>query len=229
MEHLGRSTNLIKAAFVLAALTVFAASCLKQGEKSPVPLTASETPEPPVVKASTSNFASFNHKIAEHKRFDCVSCHRRDAKDKTLEYAGHDSCIGCHLNQFIANKATDENRAMCSICHANLNSDQPPMKVFPAKFIEGFNMKFDHAAHERGKARHVIRHRDRGKRYNRGSIRTPRATPVTRRRARSGRVPSVTLWLRTTGRCNRIMLSRPSSGTAITPPSNVLAARTAIT
>jgi len=153
MKHLGPTPHLLKAAIILAAFIVFGASCLKQGDKASVPLTASETPEPSAVKASTSNFATFDHKIAEHKQFECASCHHRDAKDKTLQYAGHDSCIGCHLNQFITNKATDENRAMCGICHASLNSDQPPMKVFPAKFIEGFNMKFDHAAHDRGKGR----------------------------------------------------------------------------
>src|SRR5436190_6145166 len=113
MKNTGQRKNLIKAAFLLAALMVFAASCIKQEEKVKVPLTAAETPEPPVVKASDSNFASFNHKIAEHKQFDCVSCHRRESKDKTLEYAGHDSCVGCHLNQFIENKATDQNKAMC--------------------------------------------------------------------------------------------------------------------
>ena len=144
---------MVKAALLLAALTVFAASCIKQEEKVQVPLTAAETPEPPVVKNSNSTFATFNHKIAEHKQFDCVSCHRRDGKSKTIEYAGPDSCIGCHLNQFIENKATNENRAMCSICHSTLDSDQPPVKVFPAKFIEGFNLKFDHAAHDRGKGR----------------------------------------------------------------------------
>ena len=153
MKYLGEKTNLIKAAFILAALTVFAASCLKQGEKTQVPLTASETPEPPVVKVSGSTFATFNHKVKEHQQFECASCHRRDGKSKTLEYAGHDSCIGCHLNQFIENKATNENRAMCSICHSTLDSDQPPVRAFPAKFIEGFNMQFDHAAHDRGKGR----------------------------------------------------------------------------
>ena len=153
MKTSGQKKNLIKAALILATLTIFAASCFKQEEKVQIPLTAAETPEPPIVKASDSTFATFNHKIKEHQQFECASCHRRDGKSKTLEYAGHDSCVGCHLNQFIANKATDDNRAMCSICHTSLNSDQPPMRAFPAKFIEGFNMKFDHAAHDRGKGR----------------------------------------------------------------------------
>ena len=153
MRNLGANKNLIKAALILAALTVFAASCLKQGEKTPVPLTASETPEPTAVKASTSNFSTFNHKIAEHKQFDCVSCHRREGDSKKLDYAGHDSCVGCHLNQFITNKTTDQNRAMCSICHEKLEADPPTVKAFPAKFVEGFNMKFDHAAHASGKGR----------------------------------------------------------------------------
>ena len=47
MKNKVQRKNLIKAAFLLAALTVFAASCIKQEEKVRVPLTAAETPEPP--------------------------------------------------------------------------------------------------------------------------------------------------------------------------------------
>ena len=142
--------NLIKAAFIFAALIVFAASCIKQGEKTPVPLTASETPEPPVIKISDSTFSKFNHTIDEHKQFECVSCHRRETKAKQLEFAGHDSCVGCHLSQFTN---PGEKPAMCAICHDKMDVTPPTMKTFPAKFIEGFNMKFDHAAHETGKGR----------------------------------------------------------------------------
>ncbi|MFM9904699.1 MAG: cytochrome c3 family protein [Pyrinomonadaceae bacterium] len=142
--------NTRKAALLLAALLVFAAGCLKQGEKVNVPLTASDTPEPPVVKASDSTFAKFSHSVAEHKQFDCVSCHRREGKSKTLEFAGHDSCVGCHLSQFTN---PGEKPAMCSICHDKMDSTPPTMKAFPTKFIEGFNMKFDHAAHSQGRGR----------------------------------------------------------------------------
>ena len=36
---------------------------------------------------------------------------------------------------------------MCAICHTDTKGQDPPVKAFPAKFLEGFNMKFDHAAH----------------------------------------------------------------------------------
>ena len=142
--------NTVKAAFILAALIVFAASCIKQEQKAPVPLTAAETPEPPVVKASDSTFAVFSHKVPEHKQFDCVSCHRREGKSKVLEFAGHDSCVGCHLSQFTN---PGEKPLMCAICHDKMASDPPTLRAFPAKFIEGFNMKFDHAAHIQGRGR----------------------------------------------------------------------------
>lgn len=148
--NLPAKKNLVKAAFIFAALIVFVASCIKQGEKTPVPLTASETPEPPVIKVSDSTFSKFNHTIDEHKQFECVSCHRRETKAKQLEFAGHDSCVGCHLSQFTN---PGEKPAMCAICHDKMDVTPPTMKTFPAKFIEGFNMKFDHAAHETGKGR----------------------------------------------------------------------------
>jgi c(7)-type cytochrome triheme protein len=140
------SKSLLKAFFVLFALAVFAASCLKQAEKSEVPLTAAETPESLSVKTSNAAFDKFSHAVSEHQQFDCVSCHRREGAQRELAYTGHESCIGCHLNQFI-----NPERAMCSICHDKLEANPPTMRAFPAKFIETFNMKFDHDAHTRGK------------------------------------------------------------------------------
>ena len=145
-----RNRNTAKAALILAALVVFAASCIQQQKKTDVTLTAAETPEPPVVNVSDSTFSKFSHTIEEHKKFDCVSCHRREVKSRDLEFAGHDSCVGCHLSQFTN---PGEKPAMCAICHDKMDATPPTMKTFPAKFIEGFNMKFDHAAHETGKGR----------------------------------------------------------------------------
>lgn len=134
---------------VAAALAVFAVSCIKQGSRVAPTLTSSETPQPVAVKASDSTFQAFSHTVPEHKQFDCTSCHKREGKSLKIDYPGHEACIGCHLNQF-----TDVNAAtMCSICHQNVGGDPNQIKAFPAKFVEGFNMKFDHAAHERGEAR----------------------------------------------------------------------------
>ncbi len=145
--------TVIKAALLLAAILVIATSCIQQAKKIDVPITSAETPEPLAVKVSDSTFKAFSHDVTEHKQFDCVACHRREGKSRELAYTGHESCVGCHLNQFISNEVTDQNRAMCSICHSTLDSADPPLKEFPTKFLEGFNMKFDHAAHSRGEGR----------------------------------------------------------------------------
>jgi c(7)-type cytochrome triheme protein len=148
--RLARPKTTLKAALFVAALIVFAASCIQQQKKTDVTLTAAETPEPPVVNVSDSSFSKFDHSVAEHKQFECNSCHRREANSRELEFAGHDSCVGCHLSQFTN---PGERPAMCAICHDKMDVTPPTMKTFPAKFIEGFNMKFDHAAHETGKGR----------------------------------------------------------------------------
>jgi c(7)-type cytochrome triheme protein len=147
MRHLPTTKVFLKSALLVSALAVFVASCMT-GERSPVTITSSETPEPVAVKATDTDFSTFSHDIEEHKQFDCVSCHRRQTGETELKLAGHDSCVGCHLNQFI-NPA----RAMCTICHTDLEGTNPPVKAFPVKFREGFNMKFDHAAHDRGEGR----------------------------------------------------------------------------
>ena len=145
--------NGIKAVLLLAAVTAFAASCIQQAARTEVPLTASETPEPLAERVSSKTFQAFSHKIAEHKQFDCASCHGREGKSLKLDFAGHESCIGCHLNQFTDRTLMEGTKVMCSICHNDLQADPPTMKTFPVKFIEGFNMKFDHASHDNGRGR----------------------------------------------------------------------------
>ena len=153
MKGFGNKLTLLKAAFLLAALGLFLASCIERSPRIPVTITGSNTLPPVTARVSTSNFDKFSHKIPEHEKFDCVSCHQREGKQRELEFAGHESCVGCHLSQFISKTVSEDNRAMCAICHASLDSNDPPMKAFPTRFKEGFNMKFDHAAHERGKGR----------------------------------------------------------------------------
>jgi len=141
--------NAAKVVLIVSALALFAASCLKQGERVAVPLTSADTPDPVPERASTATFEAFSHKIPEHKQFACDTCHTRSGRSIMSKFGGHESCIGCHLNQFTSR----EDQAMCTICHTDTKSSDPPVKAFPAKFIEGFNMKFDHAAHETGKGR----------------------------------------------------------------------------
>ncbi len=153
MNNGSRSKNSLKAVLVFGAVIAFAVSCIQQSAKIPVRLTASETPEPLAIKASDKTFEKFSHTIPEHKEFECASCHQREGKSLDLEFAAHDSCIGCHLNQFTDRELMDRDKIMCSICHDNLQASPPTMKSFPVKFREGFNMKFDHADHDNGAGR----------------------------------------------------------------------------
>ncbi len=148
MKNAARSKNFFKAFLVFAGLTAFAASCFQQSARTPVSITASETPEPIALRASSKAFEAFSHKIPEHKEFACASCHERQGSSPEMEFAGHDSCIGCHLNQF-----TDREPVMCAICHKDTKSVPPSMNAFPVRFIEPFNMKFDHGDHDNGKGR----------------------------------------------------------------------------
>jgi len=142
------SKQLLKALLICVAIAIFAASCIEQAAKTPVTLTASETPDPVPQRASDKTFKAFSHKIAEHQQFECNSCHQREGRSRDLEYTGHESCIGCHLNQFTSQEPT-----MCAICHKDLKANPPTMQNFPVTFVEGFNMKFDHGAHDSGAGR----------------------------------------------------------------------------
>ena len=144
------SKTFFKGLVVLIAAAVFGVSCLKQGEREPVVLTSAETPDPVPQRVSSTDFKDFAHDVPEHKQFDCTSCHRREAGQLKVDLPGHESCIGCHLNQFTASK---EPPAMCAICHTDTRTADPPVKAFPVRFKERFNMKFEHAAHDSGEGR----------------------------------------------------------------------------
>jgi Cytochrome c7 and related cytochrome c len=143
-----RIKQFCKTILVFCVLAVFAVSCIKQSERVTVPLTSSDTPDPAPQRVTNTVFKDFKHDVPEHTQFACNTCHFRDAEGVKSQLGGHESCIGCHLNEFIA-----EEQTMCVICHTDTKGSDPPVKAFPAKFIEGFNMKFDHAAHEKGEAR----------------------------------------------------------------------------
>jgi hypothetical protein len=146
MSHSAKTT--LRLVLLVCALCVFAASCLKQQERTTPTITSAETPEAVPVRASDTTFKAFSHTVKEHQQFDCASCHHREGKSLKMDFAGHEACIGCHLNQF-----TDKDQTMCTICHENMQAAPPTMKTFPATFVEGFNMKFDHAVHDRGNAK----------------------------------------------------------------------------
>ena len=94
------------------------------------------------------DYSKFIHRSQRHASIACTSCHARNDNSTTPRFPGHKACTDCHLAQF-----TTPNVPMCVICHANVNSGNPPLKEFPSRFNESFNVKFDHAQHDTGAAR----------------------------------------------------------------------------
>jgi hypothetical protein len=144
-----RSRQSPRIVLLVCALCIFAVSCFKQQERVTPTITSAETPEAVPARGDDKTFKAFSHTVPEHQQFDCTSCHHRQGKSLEMNFAGHEACIGCHLSQF----TSAESQAMCTICHENVAGDPHKIKSFPATFVEGFNMKFDHAVHDRGDAR----------------------------------------------------------------------------
>jgi c(7)-type cytochrome triheme protein len=95
------------------------------------------------------NYASFRHASQKHASLVCSSCHERAADNSaTPRLPEHKACTGCHLAQFVT-----PNVPMCVICHKDVSSSNPPLKNFPTKSNESFNVKFDHVQHMTGSAR----------------------------------------------------------------------------
>jgi c(7)-type cytochrome triheme protein len=98
--------------------------------------------------AFSQDYSKFLHSSAKHASIGCNECHRRVDNSVRPTFPGHKACTGCHLTQF-----TTASIPMCSICHQDVNGNDPPRKPFPDKFKESFNVKFDHAQHMTGAAR----------------------------------------------------------------------------
>lgn len=94
------------------------------------------------------DYSKFLHASSRHASQACTSCHQRVDNSATPRFPGHSACSGCHLGQF-----TTPAIPMCLICHSDVNSGKPPVRNFPASFKESFNVKFDHAQHNKGSAR----------------------------------------------------------------------------
>lgn len=150
MKNSTLSKQLLKATLVFTAFALFAAACLQRGERLQPVITSSEMPDPVQARVSSSTFKNFSHKIPDHLQFECNTCHKREPLGIKSQLGGHESCIGCHMNEWIA-----EEQAICSICHTDMNSNDPPVKAFPVKFREGFNTVFDHGDHDSGAGRPV--------------------------------------------------------------------------
>ena len=94
------------------------------------------------------DYSTFKHNSQRHASVACASCHQRNDNSATPRFPGHKACTSCHLAQFVT-----PNVPMCVICHTDVKSGNPPLKGFPARFNEPFNVKFDHAQHMTGSAR----------------------------------------------------------------------------
>lgn len=94
------------------------------------------------------DYSRFIHSSQRHASLACNSCHTRSDNSAQPRFPGHKACTDCHLAQFVTPAVP-----MCVICHTDVNSGNPPLKGFPTKFNERFNVKFDHAQHNTGAAR----------------------------------------------------------------------------
>lgn len=110
--------------------------------------------ELPMIAASAQDpgldFSNFKHTSPRHASLGCTACHNRPADNSATSsgFPGHKACTNCHLAQFVSATVP-----MCSICHSDVNGANPPLKGFPTRFKESFNVKFDHAQHNTGSGR----------------------------------------------------------------------------
>lgn len=94
------------------------------------------------------DYSRFIHSSQRHASLGCSSCHVRSDNSATPKFPVHEACTKCHLAQFVTPKVP-----MCVICHSDVRSATAPLKTFPTRFNESFNVKFDHAQHMNGAAR----------------------------------------------------------------------------
>jgi len=139
----------IKLVVLLAAVVIFAVNCWKTNDsanKVDLTLTAIDENTDKSESVPGKDYGKLSHTVPEHEAIACDSCHGREGTK--LKYAGHSSCIECHMGEFVR---SDSN--ICAICHINSQTNQAELQTFPARFREGFNMTFDHALHSSGSAK----------------------------------------------------------------------------
>jgi len=95
-------------------------------------------PEQKIEDMSNVDFTTFKHNEGRHAGVPCLVCHEQNEKSPQPKFMGHQSCAGCHVEQF-----KDKNHAICATCHTNAESGD--VKEFPP--IKSFGVKFDHSAH----------------------------------------------------------------------------------
>jgi len=104
---------------------------------------------PEITQGPQLDYSRFLHTSQRHASLACTDCHQRAADNSAVpQLPGHKACTNCHLAQFVTPTVS-----MCELCHSNLSGGRPPIKGFPQRFNESFNVKFDHAQHMTGSAR----------------------------------------------------------------------------
>lgn len=133
----------------VSALWVFQIENVKAGREGNRDSTSNSTSFSGSSQDSQLDYSKFLHSSQRHVSLPCTACHTRAADNAaTPKFPGHDACTKCHLAQFVT-----PNVPMCVICHSDVKSASAPLKAFPGRFDENFNVKFDHAQHMSGSAR----------------------------------------------------------------------------
>lgn len=127
----------------LGAFVIEAGKAKKPGENYESVELSGSAPQGPEI-----DYSRFIHTSQRHASLTCTACHTRSDNSATPKFPGHDACTKCHLAQFVT-----PNVPMCVICHSDVKSAAAPLKTFPVRFNENFNVKFDHAQHMSGSAR----------------------------------------------------------------------------
>lgn len=130
---------------VLALILPILVLCFSEDQKNSI---VNLTIFSPHLLNIAQDYGTFSHSVRAHAEINCNSCHQRTDNSIKPKFAGHSACINCHLTQFVTPQSP-----MCAICHSTVRISPAPMRSFPTRFNERFNMKFDHAAHNRGAGR----------------------------------------------------------------------------
>ena len=128
-----KTRSKVRAVITLAALSlVVAAMCL---QPSSATATAGGEPKPTPKK---SKYSEFPHNSKSHK-LDCNTCHKfptpnwnkvrpeKEAFPDQTDYPHHESCIGCHRQQFFQGAQP----TICTICHTNPSPRDSSRYPFP--------------------------------------------------------------------------------------------------
>ncbi len=89
--------------------------------------------------AQGSKYSKFSHDVPEHKKKECAECHKfpssnwekvrpeGEAIPDITDYPKHDSCVGCHRQQFFSGPKP----AICTNCHTNPGPRDSSRHPFP--------------------------------------------------------------------------------------------------